>query len=66
MSQEDFMLKDECLVVNYNDEVVGHDNKYNVHKFISGQPKGMVHRAFSVMLFDGEGRLLLQLSLIHI
>ena len=33
MSQEDFMLKDECLIVNYNDEVIGADNKYNVHKF---------------------------------
>merc|ERR1719171_2311766 len=35
-------------------------NKYNVHKFIAGQPKGVLHRAFSVMLFDAEGRLLLQ------
>ena len=54
------MLKDECLLINYNDEVIGADNKYNVHKFISGQPKGIVHRAFSVMLFDGDGKLLLQ------
>jgi isopentenyl-diphosphate delta-isomerase type 1 len=60
MSQEDFMLKDECLLLNYNDEVIGADNKYNVHKFIAGQPKGVVHRAFSVMLFDGDGKLLLQ------
>ena len=59
-SQEWFMLKDECLIVNYNDEVIGSDNKYNVHKFVSGQPKGVLHRAFSVMLFDAEGRLLLQ------
>mmetsp|Transcript_9283 Transcript_9283/g.18935 ORF Transcript_9283/g.18935 Transcript_9283/m.18935 type:complete len:800 (-) Transcript_9283:460-2859(-) len=60
MSQEDFMSQDECLVLNYNDEVIGADNKYNVHKFIAGQPKGTVHRAFSVMLFDAEGKLLLQ------
>lgn len=60
MSQDEFMMKDECIVVNYNDEVIGSDNKYNVHKFIPGQPKGVLHRAFSVMLFDGEGRLLLQ------
>ena len=60
MSQDDFMLKDECIIINYNDEVIGADNKYNVHKFISGQPKGVVHRAFSVMLFDDAGRLLLQ------
>ena len=60
MSQHDFMLKDECLVLNYDDEVIGADNKYNVHKFIAGQPKGVVHRAFSVMLFDADGKLLLQ------
>jgi len=60
MSQDDFMRQDECLLLNYNDEVIGSDNKYNVHKFVSGQPKGVVHRAFSVMLFDGDGRLLLQ------
>lgn len=60
MSQDDFMLKDECIIVNYMDEVVGHDNKYNCHKFIPGQPRGIPHRAFSVMLFDAEGRLLLQ------
>ena len=33
------MLKDECLIVNYNDEVIGSDNKYNVHKFVSGMPR---------------------------
>ena len=60
MSQDDFMLKDECIIINYNDECTGFDNKYNVHKFLAGQPKGVLHRAFSVMLFDGEGRLLLQ------
>ena len=60
MSQDDFMLKDECICLNYNDEVLGADNKYNVHKFIPGQPKGVCHRAFSVMLFDADGKLLLQ------
>jgi len=50
----------ECIVVNYMDEVVGHENKYNCHKFMPGQPMGIVHRAFSVMLFDAEGRILLQ------
>ena len=59
-TQDDFMAKDECIVLNYNDEVLGPDNKYNVHKFLSGQPKGVCHRAFSVMLFDAEGKLLLQ------
>lgn len=60
MSQDDLMLKDECIVVNYMDEVIGHDNKYNCHKFLPGQPRGILHRAFSVMLFDSSGRLLVQ------
>lgn len=60
LSQDDLMLKDECIVVNYMDEAIGHDNKYNCHKFVPGQPRGILHRAFSVMLFDSEGRLLLQ------
>lgn len=59
-SQDDFMMKDECIILNFNDDVIGHDNKYNAHKFIVGQPTGMLHRAFSVMLFDKNGRLLLQ------
>mmetsp|Transcript_3550 Transcript_3550/g.8336 ORF Transcript_3550/g.8336 Transcript_3550/m.8336 type:complete len:798 (+) Transcript_3550:65-2458(+) len=60
MSQDDFMRKDNCIAVNYLDEVIGHDNKYNCHKFLPGQPKGILHRAFSVMLFDCDGQLLLQ------
>jgi len=54
------MLKDECILVNYMDEVIGHNNKYNCHKFAPGQPRGLLHRAFSVLLFDSENRLLLQ------
>lgn len=60
MSQDQLMLKDECIVLNYLDEVVGHDNKYNCHKFVPGQPRGILHRAFSVMLFNSKGEMLLQ------
>eukprot|EP00442_Polarella_glacialis_P058749 CAMPEP_0115059906 /NCGR_PEP_ID=MMETSP0227-20121206/7172_1 /TAXON_ID=89957 /ORGANISM="Polarella glacialis, Strain CCMP 1383" /LENGTH=786 /DNA_ID=CAMNT_0002445069 /DNA_START=128 /DNA_END=2488 /DNA_ORIENTATION=+ len=59
-SQDELMLKDECILVNYMDEVIGHDNKYNCHKFAPGQPRGILHRAFSVLLFDSDNRLLLQ------
>eukprot|EP00965_Chrysotila_dentata_P256440 6212541-Pleurochrysis_carterae.AAC.1 len=59
-SQEDFMREDLVLVVDYDDNVIGYDNKYNVHKMLNAQPKGIVHRAFSVMLFDGDGKMLLQ------
>ena len=65
------MMKDECILVNYMDEVtelvdsaccmlfwkatklvkphslpvlevVGHNNKYNCHKFAPGQPRGLL------------------------
>eukprot|EP00405_Crypthecodinium_cohnii_P015076 CAMPEP_0206461530 /NCGR_PEP_ID=MMETSP0324_2-20121206/25423_1 /ASSEMBLY_ACC=CAM_ASM_000836 /TAXON_ID=2866 /ORGANISM="Crypthecodinium cohnii, Strain Seligo" /LENGTH=793 /DNA_ID=CAMNT_0053933483 /DNA_START=13 /DNA_END=2394 /DNA_ORIENTATION=- len=60
MTQDDLMRKDMCIVVNYMDEVVGHDSKYNCHKFLPGQPRGILHRAFSVILFDSNGKMLLQ------
>jgi len=100
MSQDDFMKKDECLLVDEEDRVVGQASKYDCHRFTpeqvskgralqidrpSGrpaggvfgwrwwaqrcipfttpkikQPRGLLHRAFSVFLFDAEGRLLLQ------
>lgn len=59
-SQDAFMVSDECIAVNYMDEVVGSDSKGNCHKFEAAQPRGILHRAFSVMLFDERGLLLLQ------
>ena len=61
--QDELMLKDECILVNYMDEalapfncqglgktepcffrvqVIGHNNKYNCHKFVPGQPRGLL------------------------
>ncbi len=54
------MLRDECIVVDENDSIVGHSNKHNCHRFIPSQPQGLLHRAFSVFLFNDEGKLLLQ------
>mmetsp|Transcript_14788 Transcript_14788/g.25755 ORF Transcript_14788/g.25755 Transcript_14788/m.25755 type:complete len:282 (+) Transcript_14788:78-923(+) len=59
-SQQEFMLKDECILVDENDSITGHANKHSCHQFMPGQPKGLLHRAFSVFLFDSQGRLLLQ------
>ena len=40
---------------------MGHDSKYAAHRFVSEQPRGQLHRAFSVFLFDHrENKLLLQ------
>jgi isopentenyldiphosphate isomerase len=31
------MYKDECLVLDENDEIVGHENKYTCHRFLPAQ-----------------------------
>lgn len=60
MSQQDLMNKDECIVVDENDIIIGHDSKYNSHRFDQTNPNGILHRAFSVFLFNEDGNLLLQ------
>jgi isopentenyl-diphosphate Delta-isomerase len=60
LTQEDFMHKDECILVDPNDNIVGHGSKYDAHRFNTEQPSGILHRAFSVFLFDSQNRLLLQ------
>ena len=54
------MLKDTCILVNEVDEVTGHASKKECHIFDSGRPKGLLHRAFSVFLFNARNQLLLQ------
>lgn len=60
LSQQDLMYKDECIIVDEADTVVGHASKWQAHRFEGTQPNGILHRAFSVFLFDDQKRLLLQ------
>lgn len=60
VSQEEFMIKDECILLDYSDNIVGHANKKVSHTFTVENPRALVHRAFSVFLFNEEGKLLLQ------
>lgn len=60
LSQMDLMHKDECICVDDTDAIVGHDSKVSCHRFVPEQPKGILHRAFSVFLFNPQGELLLQ------
>jgi isopentenyldiphosphate isomerase len=58
MTQSDMMEKDTVLVV---DNVVGSASKKTSHEFTIEQPRGILHRAFSVFIFDvTTGELLLQ------
>jgi len=54
------MYKDECIVLDEHDRIVGHESKYEVHRFNAATQRGILHRAFSVFLFNKEGKLLLQ------
>jgi isopentenyl-diphosphate delta-isomerase len=44
----------QVILVNENDELVGVMEKMEAHR------KGLLHRAFSVFIFDSRGRMLLQ------
>lgn len=48
------MTEQQMILVNENDEAVGTLGKSEVHQ------RGLLHRAFSVFIFDREGRMLLQ------
>lgn len=60
LSQDELMLKDMCVLVDPSDAIIGQASKYDAHRFTPTQPQGLLHRAFSVFLFDSQGRLLLQ------
>jgi len=61
MSQQDFMEKDTVLVLDNDDTVIGSESKRASHEFNLEQPRGVLHRAFSVFLFDkSTNQLLLQ------
>mmetsp|Transcript_3765 Transcript_3765/g.5438 ORF Transcript_3765/g.5438 Transcript_3765/m.5438 type:complete len:793 (+) Transcript_3765:56-2434(+) len=61
MSQSDMMEKDTVLVLDHKDNVIGSASKKDSHVFETKQARGVLHRAFSVFLFDeSTGELLLQ------
>ncbi|KAL9184786.1 hypothetical protein ACHAXT_012756 [Thalassiosira profunda] len=61
LSQLQYMEADSVLVLNPQDEIVGAASKKESHVFDPKQPRGILHRAFSVFLFDAStGEMLLQ------
>lgn len=60
LSQNDLMERDTVLVVDNDDNVIGSASKKDSHVFNENQPHGILHRAFSIFIFDeSDGRLLL-------
>jgi hypothetical protein len=61
LTQADLMEKDTVLVLDDADNIIGTASKKDSHVFSTEQPHGVLHRAFSVFLFDeSDGRMLLQ------
>ena len=59
-TQDQFMQKDTVLVLNEDDVIIGSASKKDSHIFSNDQPRGILHRAFSVFLFNEKFELLLQ------
>ncbi|XP_023557106.1 isopentenyl-diphosphate Delta-isomerase 1 [Octodon degus] len=53
------LLAEMCILIDENDNKVGADTKKNCH-LNENIEKGLLHRAFSVFLFNTENKLLLQ------
>ncbi|MBN3321151.1 IDI1 isomerase, partial [Atractosteus spatula] len=53
------LLSEMCILIDENDRKIGADTKKNCH-LNSNIDKGLLHRAFSVFLFNSEEKLLLQ------
>lgn len=53
------LMAEECILVDDADNVIGSDTKKNCHLNVNIEA-GKLHRAFSVFLFNSEGRLLIQ------
>ncbi|XP_028391411.1 isopentenyl-diphosphate Delta-isomerase 1-like [Dendronephthya gigantea] len=53
------LLEEKCILINEEDKVIGEATKRECH-LNSNIKKGMLHRAFSVFLFNNDNELLLQ------
>ena len=53
------LAAEKCIVVNERDEATGLETKKACH-LMENINKGLLHRAFSIFLFNDEGKLLLQ------
>ena len=49
------LMAEKVILVDENDNIIGSDSKIDTHHDV-----GKLHRAFSVLLFNSEGKLLLQ------
>ena len=58
-TQEKYLAEERCILVDENDVVLGSETKRACHLNVNIEA-GMLHRAFSVFLFNDKNELLLQ------
>jgi isopentenyl-diphosphate delta-isomerase len=51
------LMEERCILIDENDQVIGSESKLNCHLNDLGPP---LHRAFSVFLFNSDGKMLIQ------
>ncbi|KAI8868733.1 isopentenyl-diphosphate delta-isomerase [Ramicandelaber brevisporus] len=54
------LMQEMCIVIDRDDNQIGVGSKKECHLMSNISATGLLHRAFSVFLFDDQGRLLLQ------
>ena len=59
------LMNEMCILVDENDVPIGSASKKDCHLLQNIDTKKMLHRAFSVFLFDSQKRLLLQQRSLH-
>eukprot|EP01025_Chloroclados_australasicus_P022642 TRINITY_DN23238_c1_g1_i3.p1 TRINITY_DN23238_c1_g1~~TRINITY_DN23238_c1_g1_i3.p1 ORF type:complete len:305 (+),score=49.50 TRINITY_DN23238_c1_g1_i3:82-915(+) len=59
-TQEQLMQSDMCILVDENDTILNSASKRDCHVFSDAQPAGLLHRAFSLFLFNSDNKLMLQ------
>lgn len=55
---QEVSLRENCILVDVNDKPIGHASKRDCHRVDNG--KLLLHRAFSVFIFNTHGDMLVQ------
>ncbi|KAF2367447.1 Isopentenyl-diphosphate delta-isomerase type 1 [Trinorchestia longiramus] len=59
-SQLSMLLDEQCILVDERDQITGLASKLDCHKWNTESQSSLLHRAFSVFLFNSQGELLVQ------
>lgn len=56
---QEVSLRENCILVDENDQTTGHASKRDCHR-VGDNGELLLHRAFSVFLFNTKGEMLVQ------